>query len=181
MFRFEDFALPTFVVVVIMVVIFIWYLTFTAGRLDRLHHRVETSWASLDALLQQRAALALEISHLPGIDPAIALVLTQSAYLAGEAEINERSEAEEGLSSTLELLYQTEDFHIDHPALSERMSNVTKKIDMATRMHREAVQTTKVQRSRILVRLFRLAGRAPLPYLYPFEERSLAIPMGKTS
>ena len=54
--------------------IFLWYLSFTASRLDRLHHRVETSWASLDALLQQRAALALEVSHLPRIDPAIAMV-----------------------------------------------------------------------------------------------------------
>ncbi|MEY4888732.1 MAG: hypothetical protein RL237_795, partial [Actinomycetota bacterium] len=25
-----------------------WYLSFLASRLDRLHHRVETSWATLD-------------------------------------------------------------------------------------------------------------------------------------
>lgn len=179
--RSEDLALLSFIVVAMVVMIVVWYLTFTASRLDRLHHRVETSWASLDALLQQRAALALEISHLPGIDPAIALVLTQSAYLAGEAEIDERSEAEEGLSSTLEMLYETEDFHIDNPGLSERMSNVSKKIDMATRMHREAVQTTKVQRSRTIVRIFRLAGRAPLPFLYPFEERSFEASLKKAS
>jgi len=84
--------------------LFIWYLTFTASRLDRLHHRVETSWAALDALLQQRAALALEVSHLPGVDPAVAMVLTQSAFLAGEAEIAERSEAEDGLAATVALL-----------------------------------------------------------------------------
>ncbi len=149
--------------------IFLWYLTFTASRLDRLHHRVETSWASLDALLQQRAALALEVSHLPGIDPAVAMVLTQSAFLAGEAEISERSEAEEGLAATVALLYETEEFHAKNPALSERIRAVSTRIEMAMRLHREAVHTTRVQRSRWLVRLFRLAGRAPLPVVHPFE------------
>ncbi|CAB4560790.1 MAG: hypothetical protein F2554_00810 [Actinobacteria bacterium] len=156
--------------------LFIWYLTFTASRLDRLHHRVETSWAALDALLQQRAALALEVSHLPGVDPAVAMVLTQSAFLAGEAEIAERSEAEDGLAATVELLYETEDFHQKNPALSERITNVSKRIEVAMRLHREAVHTTGVQRSRPLVRLFRLAGRAPLPVVHPFEisgERTL--------
>ena len=46
---------------ILLVVLVAWYLSFSASRLDRLHHRVETSWATLDALLQQRAALAHEI------------------------------------------------------------------------------------------------------------------------
>ena len=157
------------ILIIVCSLIFAWYLTFTASRLDRLHHRVETSWASLDALLQQRAALALEISHLPGIDPAVAMVLTQSAFLAGEAEIAERSEAEEGLAATIALLYETEDFQIKNPGLSERISAVTKRIEMAMQLHRETVHTTRVQRTRFLVRLFRLAGRAPLPVVHPFE------------
>lgn len=160
------------VVALLFLVSFLWYLTFTAARLDRLHHRVETSWASLDALLQQRAALALEVTHLPGIDPAVALVLTQSAYLATEAEIGERSEAEEGLTATLSLLNETEDFLTRNPALWERLHIVQKKIDVAISLHREAVETTRNQRSRRLVRVFRLAGRAPLPVTHPFEERA---------
>jgi hypothetical protein len=150
---------------------FPWYLSYTAGRLDRLHHRVETSWASLDALLQQRAALALELTHRPEIDPAVAMVLVQSAYLAQEADISERSDAEEGLATTLALLYETEEFHTENPDLSERMSNVTKKIELAVRMHAEAVERTQQHRSRLIVRLFRLAGKAPLPVIYPFETR----------
>lgn len=54
----------------LFVLISIWYLTFTATRLDRLHHRVETSWANLDVLLQKRAAVALEIAHSDIADPA---------------------------------------------------------------------------------------------------------------
>lgn len=60
----------TFVWIPILILLGIWYLTFSANRLDRLHHRAETSWANLDAVLQRRAALALEIAHLPDVDPA---------------------------------------------------------------------------------------------------------------
>lgn len=157
---------------IIVLLLFLWYLSFTASRLDRLHHRVETSWASLDALLQQRAALALEVTHRPEVDPAVAMVLVQSSYLAQEADIAERSQAEEGLASTIGLLYETEEFHTKNPDLSARMSNVGQKIEMAIRLHTEAVQTTQQQRSRPLVKIFRLAGRAPLPILFPFELRS---------
>ena len=76
------------------ILIFAWYLNFTAGRLDRLHHRVETSWANLDSLLQRRAALAQEIAHLPEIDSASNVILTSAAHVARSADISSRSDAE---------------------------------------------------------------------------------------
>lgn len=155
---------------ILVALIFLWYLTFTASRLDRLHHRVETSWASLDALLQRRAAIALEIAHSPSLDPAAAVVLTRSAYLAREAEMAERSEAEESLANAIALICESEDFHKEYPEISERLEVVTQKIRIAIDIHRESVATTKLQRSRPIVRIFRLAGRAPLPVVHPFEE-----------
>ncbi len=154
----------------LVALIFIWYLTFTASRLDRLHHRVETSWASLDALLQRRAAIALDISHIPSLDPATAVVLTRSAYLAREAEMAERSEAEESLTNAIALLGESEDFHTEYPEISEKLEVVTEKIRIGIGIHREAVATTKHQRSRPIVRIFRLAGTAPLPVVHPFEK-----------
>ena len=68
----------------------LWYLSFTATRLDRLHHRVETSWANLDVLLQKRAAVALEIAHSDIADPASSMLLTASAYQARDADIRNR-------------------------------------------------------------------------------------------
>ena len=59
-----------------LVLVGIWYLSFSATRLDRLHHRVETSWANLDVLLQKRAAIALEIAHSDLADPASSMLLT---------------------------------------------------------------------------------------------------------
>jgi hypothetical protein len=57
---------------ILLVVILGWYISFSASRLDRLHHRVETSWATLDSLLHQRAALAHEIVAESNLDPATA-------------------------------------------------------------------------------------------------------------
>src|SRR3954466_2037737 len=57
-----------------------WYLSYSASRLDRLHHRVESTRAALDAQLARRAAAALEASHV--LDPATALLLADAATLA---------------------------------------------------------------------------------------------------
>ena len=78
--------------VMLLVVILGWYISFSASRLDRLHHRVETSWATLDALLQQRAALAHEIVAESNLDPATAYLISASASAARFAnlEANQR-------------------------------------------------------------------------------------------
>jgi len=94
----------TFIFVIVLLLVFIWYLSFSATRLDRLHHRVETSWANLDSLLQRRAAVALEIARSEIADPASAMLLTAAAYQAREAIIENRSAAESGLSGALGLL-----------------------------------------------------------------------------
>jgi hypothetical protein len=79
--------MKTFIFFAVLLLVFIWYLTFSATRLDRLHHRVETSWANLDSLLQRRAAVALEIARSEIADPASAMLLTAAAYQAREAVI----------------------------------------------------------------------------------------------
>ena len=97
----------TLVLVALLVILFAWYLSFSAARLDRLHHRVETSWEHLDALLQRRAALALEISHQTDLDPATDLILTQSAYVSREEAIIDRNDAERSLSESLKFLRES--------------------------------------------------------------------------
>lgn len=151
--------------------IFLWYLSFTATRLDRLHHRVETSWANLDVLLQKRAAVALEIAHSDIADPASSMLLTGAAYQARDANIENRSQAESGLSGALGLLL--EDSHhlataADNVLLTE-LSVLTDKIRVAIAIHTDAVSRTQMVRKKFVVRVFRLAGTAPLPVTYEFE------------
>ncbi len=165
----------TLVLVAFVVILFGWYLSFSASRLDRLHHRVETSWEHLDALLQRRAALALEISHQTDLDPATDLILTQSAYVSREEAISNRNDAERSLSQSLKFLKESADsgeLSIFLPLLSE-LTTLTEKITLAVAIHLEAVNSVAKLRSRPIYRLFHLAGKAKLPKIYSFEEDSL--------
>lgn len=155
----------------LMLLISLWYLTFLATRLDRLHHRVETSWANLDALLQKRAAVALEIARSDIADPASSLLLTGAAYQARDANIKDRSSAESGLSGALGLLLEDSQ-HLAtaaDSALLTELSALTDKIRVAIAIHTDAVTRTQMVRSKFIVKMFRLAGTAPLPVTYEFE------------
>lgn len=149
----------------------IWYLTFSATRLDRLHHRVETSWANLDALLQKRAAIALEIAHSDLADPASSMLLTAAAYQARDADIKNRSMAESGLSGALGLIISDGLAHasVSEQALLQELSALTAKIRVAISIHTDAVSSTVMVRRKLVVKTFRLAGTAPLPVTYEFE------------
>jgi hypothetical protein len=148
-----------------------WYLTFSASRLDRLHHRVETSWATLDSLLQRRAAIALEISRSAITDPATSLLLTASAYQARSADIEDRSSAESVLSGALGMMLTERESIVakSDQALLLELEQLTDKIKVAIAIHVEAVTRTQMIRRKLVFRLFRLAGKAPLPVTYEFE------------
>lgn len=157
------------------IVIIGWYLSFLASRLDRLHHRVETSWATLDSLLQQRAALSQQIVAESNLDPATAYLISTSAISARNANIIERSAAESVLSEALKLVQNSaQDNSLELPSeLLVELSDITNKVKMAINIHLEAVNATRNLRSKIFIRLFRLAGKAPLPVRYEFEDDSL--------
>ncbi|MBU6313624.1 MAG: hypothetical protein KJS70_01175 [Actinomycetales bacterium] len=149
----------------------LWYLSFSATRLDRLHHRVETSWANLDVLLQKRAAIALEIAHSDLADPASSLLLTGAAYQARDADVEHRSVAESGLSGALSLILSDGLAHASdsEKALLQELSALTAKIGVAIAIHTDAVSSTQMVRKKLVVKTFRLAGTAPLPVTYEFE------------
>jgi len=160
------------VVIVLAILLIGWYLSFSASRLDRLHHRVETSWATLDSLLQQRAALALQIVAESNLDPATAYLISTSAISARNANIIVRSAAESVLSESLKLVQTTAlDFSFEMPTeLLVEMADLTNKVKMAINIHLEAVNATRNVRSKLIIRIFRLAGKAPLPVRYTFED-----------
>lgn len=163
--------MKSWVVAAFILLFVLWYLSFTATRLDRLHHRVETSWANLDVLLQKRAAIALEIAHSDIADPASSLLLTGAAYQARDAEIENRSQAESGLSGALGLLLADSLHHSSaaDKALLTKLSALTDKIRVAIALHTDAVTRTQMVRRKFIVRIFRLAGTAPLPVTHEFE------------
>lgn len=161
--------------VLLFIVLIGWYLSFSASRLDRLHHRVETSWATLDSLLQKRAALAQEIVAESNLDPSTAYLISTSATAARDANIIERSSAESILSESLKLVQNAAlDNALELPSeLLVELSDLTSKVKLAINIHLEAVNATRNVRSQWIIRLFRLAGKAPLPVRYAFEDDSL--------
>jgi hypothetical protein len=153
------------------IALFAWYLSFLATRLDRLHHRVETSWANLDSLLQRRAGIAIEIARSDIADPASSLLLTFAAHQAREASVKDRSQAETGLSGALGILLETSSYlesAVEKDLLRE-LAELNEKIKVAISLHVESVNRTRLIRSQWIIRFFRLAGSAPLPVTYEFE------------
>jgi cell division protein FtsB len=160
-----------FFIALLLIAFFAWYLSYSATRLDRLHHRVETSWANLDGLLQRRAAIAIEIARSDISDPASSLLLTFAAHQAREASIRDRSQAETGLTGALGILIESST-SISGPIeqdLIRELKELTEKIKMAVSMHVDAVTRTQMVRKKWFMRFFRLAGNAPEPVTYEFE------------
>lgn len=160
-----------FFIALFLIAFFAWYLSYSATRLDRLHHRVETSWANLDGLLQRRAAIAIEIARSDISDPASSLLLTFAAHQAREASVRDRSQAETGLTGALGILIESST-SISGPIeqdLIRELKELTEKIKMAVSMHVDAVTRTQMVRKKWFMRFFRLAGNAPEPVTYEFE------------
>ena len=160
-----------FVFIAFLISFIAWYLSYSATRLDRLHNRVETSWANLDGLLQRRAAIAIEIARSEISDPASSLLLTFAAHQAREASVKDRSQAETGLTGALGILLESSaDFSgANEQDLVRELKDLTEKIKMAVSMHVDAVNRTQMVRKKWFIRLFRLAGHAPEPVTYEFE------------
>ena len=168
--------MQTYFWIPLLILIAIWYLTFSANRLDRLHHRAETSWANLDAILQRRSALALDIAHQEKIDPATNLLLTAAVHQAREADISERNEAESGLTQALLILSEDEELISSYPQLFSELDLITERLRIAISLHVEAVAAARSRREKMIYRIFRLAGHAPLPVKHAFEDDSLQEP-----
>jgi hypothetical protein len=72
-------------IVVALAVLIGFYLSWRASRLDRLHTRVETARAALDAALVRRSAVVLELASSGLLDPATSLLFAGAAHDARAA------------------------------------------------------------------------------------------------
>src|SRR5580693_9413388 len=62
------------------------YVSWRAGRLDRLHARLEAARFALDAALVRRSSVALELASSGLLDPATSLLLAEAAHDARAAQ-----------------------------------------------------------------------------------------------
>src|SRR4051812_30334171 len=163
----------------VVVVLFGIYLSWTAGRLDRLHNRVGAAWASLDAQLVRRAAVSGEIAHaatVRGLLPVDACAdLTATSGRALDAVPEERAAAENDLGRTLRRALDAKgqeaiNADIEMAPLLSVLEIAMTKVVLARRFHATAVEDTVALRKTRVVRWFRLAGSAPFPKYFDIDD-----------
>lgn len=148
------------------------YLSMTAGRLDRLHRRIDASSSALDVQLLKRSALALDLASAGVFDPATTVVLADSAHAARAApedDLVTRGLAESDLTRVLvEALPSTSEIEElrDEPeaaSMLDELRSVCLRVQLSRRFHNDAVRACRQVRKQRFVRWFRLAGRTPWP------------------
>ncbi len=182
---------------VIVLVLVVWAIWVRASRLDRLHRKVVAAWAVVTAQLVRRATVAAELATSGLLDPVSSVVLGESAWQAlavsttasttapdtravlGDAAIAVQpgpGAAESELTATLtELLSDGQE--VDRlradPLGSELLDQLAAawyRVQLARRIHNEAVaQAQRVRRGR-LVRVFHLAGHAAEPQTLELDD-----------
>src|SRR5215467_15972410 len=94
----------TTILVVAAVAILVVYVSWRAGRLDRLHNRLDAARAALDAALVRRSSVALELASSGLLDPATSLLLAGAAHDARSASDN-REMPESDLTRALRAVF----------------------------------------------------------------------------
>ncbi|MQY09765.1 hypothetical protein [Actinomadura macrotermitis] len=151
------------------------YVSWRATRLDRLHVRVETARAALDAALVRRAAVALELAASRLLDPATSLVLATAAHEARTADAERREFAESDLSRALRAVVDQPGFaaafagRADGAETLEELAAAAAKVVYARSFYNDAVAAARAARRRLLIRVLPLAGRAPLPGFFEID------------
>lgn len=176
--------------VVALVSLVAWRLTYTAARLDRLHGRVEGTVSALDAQLVRRAEASLELARSGGLDQVSSLFLgaaaTASLEMADHEEVTsevrehgirpDREAAENALTEALAEVLTPEVV----AGLRERggagaegvalIASAGKRVQLSRRFYNDAVRDVRRVRAKRLVRWFRLAGRTELPQSIDFDD-----------
>lgn len=158
--------MTTAVVTAVLVVLVVLYVTWTAGRLDRLHARVDAAAAALDAALVRRAAAARAVAaHLPPGPEAAAL--DEAASSALEAGPAGREGVENDLSKALRVAVPL--LSPPDPVLAE-LQTAASRVGLARSFHNAAVRDTRVLRLRRMPRALRLAGHRELPEFFEIDD-----------
>jgi len=163
------------VAIVLVVVLVILYLSNTAGRLDRLHLRVESSRVNMLHSLTRRRDVTELVATSGLVDPASAILLADA--VAAGAEVDERDLvtlglAESDLTAVLDVVF---DDPVEVAAVIaepggevvQRLADQCRRVEIGRRFYNDAVFATAQMRRRPAVRWFRLQGTAEQPV--PFE------------
>lgn len=168
------------VLLILLVIGFtLWRLFATAGRLDRIHHRIDLARGSVDAQLIRRARAVEALASSGLIDPASAIVLARAASNsrnADPADALERGIIESEMSRDLREVF-ADGYEVaalrstpEGQELVDDLALACHQVALARRFLNDGVQAARLLRSSRLVRLFRLAGYAPQPEMFEMDD-----------
>jgi hypothetical protein len=169
----------TSIIIIAVLAIIGVYISWRAGRLDRLHARVEAARFALDAALVRRSSVALELASSGLLDPATSVLLAGAAHDARSAQ-DAREMPESDLTRALRAVFSQPDFRTllagreGAEELLSELEGASHQVFLARKFYNDAVAATRSARRRWLVRLLRLAGGAPMPEFFEIDDSLVA-------
>jgi hypothetical protein len=169
-------VLTLIILIVFVVMISGVYISWRAGRLDRLHNRVETARTALDLALVRRSSAAYELATSGLLDLATSLLLADAVRRAKDADAAERDLAESDLTRALRAAFGQPGFRAEldgKEGAKELVSDVeaaAHQVYIARKFYNDVAARTLDARRRPLARIFRLAGNAPPPEFFEMED-----------
>jgi hypothetical protein len=168
--------LTLIVLIVLVVLLGAVYVSWRAGRLDRLHNRVEAARTALDLALVRRSSVAYELASVGLLDPATSLLLADAVRRAKEAGPAERDLAESDLTRALRAAFGQPGFRsslVGMDGAAEMVAEVEAaagQVFIARKFYNDVAARTLDARRRPLARVFRLAGNAPRPEFFEMDD-----------
>ncbi|BDD82907.1 hypothetical protein TPB0596_26700 [Tsukamurella pulmonis] len=156
---------------IVMAVLVVAALAYqTAHRLDRLHVRVDLSFAALEAALARRSAVARAVAASIPADRGP--TLRAAADRAENAAPEDRMPMENRLSAAIGAI------GIENlpRSLVAEIADADTRVTMARRFHNDAVRDTRALRGRRFVRWLHLGGTAPMPQYFDIVDRGGVLP-----
>jgi hypothetical protein len=144
------------------------YSAWIAGRLDRIHRRLDAARVGLDQQLRERAEAVREVPALTAAADAALATADHCASLSLERQPSamvlgpEREQAESALSRALRTVAPTDE-----------LNDVVTRVSFARQFHNDAVRDALELRSRWIVRLFHLAGSAARPSYFEIDDATV--------
>jgi hypothetical protein len=171
----------TDIVIVIAAALFIGvYVSWRAGRIDRLHARVDMAQAALDATLLRRSSVALELATSGLLDPATSLLLASAVHGTKDVTARPRDLAESDLTRALRAAFSQPDFRASingKEGADELLAEVeaaAHQVFLARKFYNDVAAATRLARSRPLARVLRLSGRAKAPEFFEMDDSLVA-------
>ena len=166
------------------------YVSWRAGRIDRLHARVDMARVALDVTLIRRSSVAQELATSGLLDPATSLLLAEAVHGTRGGE-RPRDLAESDLTRALRAAFSQPDFRASLSGkegadeLLAEVEEAAHQVYLARKFYNDVVAVTRDARRRPLARVLRLSGRAPTPVFFEMDDSLIAdkagAPLGSAS